>query len=206
VTTAIDRRDRRRAELGTIGPAVMDPAGALWVLDTVLPWRQGWPKPPCSCLLGKCGACERGRHADCLNVQRPSPWYASPEGWITDRAGMVLNGGASTLWLADRTCRYRCPCRCPTPPPRRPPTPEQLGLFVAELPALPLPPLPGPRRQHPVTRQLSHQCGRCGHDCAATGHHFACCGTENQHRARHTTGKVCTGHPCPDCSASDGER
>ena len=76
---------------------------------------------------------------------------------------------------------------------------EQLALFVDERAVPPLPPLPGPRRRHPITGQISHQCGRCGHDCADTAHHFACCGTENQHRARHTTGQVCTGHPCPDC-------
>jgi hypothetical protein len=130
--TAAATRERRRAELGTIGPAQMDPADALWILDYVLRWANGWPVTPCWCLLGTCGACATGQHQRCLNTQRPPAWHGSPEGWITDRRGFVLN---ATVWLADRTCRYRCPCACPPSPspatrPVPAPRPEQLDLFA----------------------------------------------------------------------------
>lgn len=136
----------RRAQLGTIGPALVDHDTALWILDNVLTASaRSHPGVPCSCLLGLCGPCQRGEcrrgreHDDCLNLQRPSSWYGIEDTWITDRRGMVTG---PSVWLADRTCRYRCPCTCWTEPPtnplpERPPArpvpsrPEQLDLFGA---------------------------------------------------------------------------
>ena len=136
----------RRAELGTIGPQLVDNETALWILDNVLPaTERAHPGLPCSCLLGLCGPCGRGEcrrgreHDDCLNIRRPAAFYGGPEGHLLNRAGFVRG---PAVWLADRTCRYRCPCTCWTEPPanplpERPPAvpassrPEQLDLFGA---------------------------------------------------------------------------
>lgn len=101
------------------GPQLMDPAAARWVLDVVLTWRKGEPDLPCSCLFGPCGRCGRGecrrggQHDVCLNTSRPSAYYGTEETWMTPRPGWAMG---VPVWLADRTCRYRCPCPCTTEP------------------------------------------------------------------------------------------
>jgi hypothetical protein len=107
------RLQERRATFADVG--VMDQAAALWVLDNVLTHQRGMPYIPCACLHGKCGPCERGdcrrgrKHDQCLNVRRPSAYYGTSETWLTPSPGYAMG---PEVWLADRTCRYRCPCTC----------------------------------------------------------------------------------------------
>jgi len=111
-------------------PDVMDPTAGAWVREhalTAYHRREGSLLRLCSCQYGICGACERGRCDQCLQVQllgRPD----SPGTYLTDRRGLVRG----LVWPAGRPCRYACPCRCPktaSAPLVVAPVPEQLDLF-----------------------------------------------------------------------------
>lgn len=128
----------RRATFAAVG--VMAEPAALWVLDNVLTYQRGMPQTRCACLHGLCGPCGRGEcrrgreHDACLNIRRPSAWFGTSETWLTPRPGYAMG---PKVWLADRTCRYRCPCPCST---ERPPVPVleagppvQLDLFAGAL-------------------------------------------------------------------------
>lgn len=86
----------------------------------------------CACQYGPSGWCAAGR---CANCQRPDPALIAWETVICDRTGVTpmhlpgpyehptpgLNGPRrerlAMVWLADRTCRWRCPCSCHTTKP-----------------------------------------------------------------------------------------
>ncbi|MFI6485220.1 DUF6248 family natural product biosynthesis protein [Nonomuraea sp. NPDC050663] len=111
----------------------MTPVEASWVRKHA--WTQAmrrcWKDTPayyssCSCQYGECVSCRDGKHRHC------SRGYAlrRTETMITDRRGRALylpdyythpsnvsaTGPARTnvaqVWLADRTCRWLCPCPC----------------------------------------------------------------------------------------------
>lgn len=82
----------------------------------------------CSCQYGASQYCERGEHGRC-HVGKGLP---SCEAFITDKADRVLylpaefayptltaTGArptrAAQVWLADRVCRWACPCPCHSP-------------------------------------------------------------------------------------------
>lgn len=123
------RLDERRATFADAG--VMDQAAALWVLDNVLTHQGGMPGTVCACLYGLCGPCSRGEcrrgrtNDSCLNIRRPSAYFGTSEAWLTPRAGFAMG---PEVWLADRTCRYRCPCTCSS---------EVLPVVVPAVPAGP---------------------------------------------------------------------
>lgn len=87
----------------------------------------------CGCDGGLTGHCEAGRHGKCSAGEA----RATVEGWITTSSCTVIDPVGGQVWLADRTCRYRCPCVChdgevPPAPARvdvAPDDPVQLDLF-----------------------------------------------------------------------------
>lgn len=103
----------------------------------------------CACQYGTCGYCVHGRHDACINRQTwPKHRIA---GYVCGRGGITppclaepyehetsasATGPQFTslaqVWLADRVCRWVCPCSCHTAPPE-PGPPLQLDLFGAAL-------------------------------------------------------------------------
>lgn len=77
-------------------------------LDTGLPTE-------CPCQWGPTGHCHQDRHGTCGAhvVELPET-----DIWTTGLAP------AAPVWLADRVCRWQCPCECHTD------RPEQLDLFA----------------------------------------------------------------------------
>lgn len=71
-------------------------------LDTGLPIA-------CPCQWGPTGHCHQDRHAACgAHVSTPPETHV----WTTRRKN------TTPVWLADRTCRWWCPCEChPEPKP-----------------------------------------------------------------------------------------
>lgn len=86
----------------------------------------------CPCQWGPSSYCLHGRHGRCRS-DAPSTY---PETWITDADGRVwgLAHQQVQVWLADRVCRWVCPCGCHTAP-AAPVEPVQLDLFAAVDPA-----------------------------------------------------------------------
>jgi hypothetical protein len=90
----------------------------------------------CGCEGGLTGHCDAGRHQKCSAGEA----RVTVEGWITTSSSTVLDSVGGQVWLADRTCRYRCPCDChdgkvpPLPAPARedvaPDAYVQLDLFA----------------------------------------------------------------------------
>ena len=86
----------------------MTPAEAAWVRDHVWPAamrRETGTAGLCPCQWGLCGHCAAGQHTECR-----TPDWAIPYGYLTDRHTHVL----ADVWLADRACRWVCPCPCRT--------------------------------------------------------------------------------------------
>lgn len=87
----------------------------------------------CGCQGGMTGHCDAGRHGKC----RAGEARVTVEGWITNSSEIVLDSRGGQVWLADRDCRYRCPCGChdgQVPPASAredvaPDDPVQLDLF-----------------------------------------------------------------------------
>lgn len=140
----------------------MKPEQAEWVRANV--WTQGMRNQfltspgyytTCACLSGMSSWCRTGKHERC---HRASP-LASWEGLICDRSGkypvefreefrhpsQTSATGPSRerlamVWLADRVCRWVCPCECGHP--------THAELVTTAKPA----PLPEPSR--PVAYEL----------------------------------------------------
>jgi hypothetical protein len=111
----------------------MTPGEAAWVRQHV--WTEGmrrvetatWPGhyTRCECQRGACHQCKRGVHERCMGRPRQSR-----EGMICDRTGVhpaifatpykhvTVDGSphptpVAQVWLADRVCRWVCPCGHP---------------------------------------------------------------------------------------------
>ncbi|WP_367128294.1 DUF6248 family natural product biosynthesis protein [Saccharothrix sp. HUAS TT1] len=132
----------------------MTPDEAEWVRTTV--WTPGMRKTfhevpafhlQCACQHGATGHCRNGNHDQCTPhvplpsnetyllkrggthpAQFPEPYFHRSR---TSRGGAFRNSHAE-VWLADRVCRWRCPCTCHPPPPPRLTRPVQLDLFTPE--------------------------------------------------------------------------
>lgn len=138
---------------------------ARWVRDEA--WtkkmRKAYESTPgyvrfCACQWGPTGHCKADNHTACQHTAAEP--HRSPEAYVcaSDGAGVlsfaepyVHTTGSATgpkreqaamVWLADRACRWRCPCDChtrspaaPEPPPATPSLridkPVQLDLFAA---------------------------------------------------------------------------
>lgn len=114
-------------------PRTMTPREAEWVRSQV--WsaamRKTFREVPafrtsCPCLSGPCQRCQAGQHDKC-DRREPLPCV---ETFITDRSERVVyfaepyqhptfsatgahHTRAAQVWLADRRCRYLCPCPDP---------------------------------------------------------------------------------------------
>jgi len=119
------------------------PDDATWVRAHAWPgWlHTQWRHNPdhvttCGCQWGPTGHCGRSRHAECwFATGRPGADHgpsAVVETWIATSRGEVAGvpGVTGRVWLADRVCRWRCPCTCHDPAlERRPGAAVQLDLF-----------------------------------------------------------------------------
>lgn len=107
-------------------------AEAAWIREQV--WTKAMRKTftevpghylACACQYGPTGHCRAGGHRNC-RAAKPQPHQ---ETYVCGRDGRVLynadfyehptltaTGGhlqrAAYVWLADRICRWRCPCDC----------------------------------------------------------------------------------------------
>lgn len=143
-------------------PAPMNDEAAAWVREFV--WtnrmRKAFADTPgayqhCACQAGPSGHCNADRHTKCWHADNEP--QRSPEAYVcgTDGTSVLMFAepfthptGSATgakrtshaqVWLADRACRWRCPCDChtgapvtPEPPPAAEPPidkPVQLDLF-----------------------------------------------------------------------------
>jgi hypothetical protein len=73
----------------------------------------------CACQAGPTGHCSGTQHGRCTGALMPTC-----ETYLCDRSGTVVvsypgdtkprhaRGSTVRVWLADRVCRYRCPCTC----------------------------------------------------------------------------------------------
>lgn len=96
--------------------APMPAYAAVWVREHV--WTQAMRTaigiPTCACHWGMTQHCLNGNHDRC---HRATP-QDFPATYITDANGCVpLDTTTAQVWLADRTCAWRCPCSCGHPPP-----------------------------------------------------------------------------------------
>lgn len=95
----------------------------------------------CLCQNGRSHNCGRGRHDLCIGTL--ANWHTiicRPDGTVaqfptsyahpTGSATGPQYEHAAFVWLADRVCRWVCPCDCHTAPPE-PGPPLQLDLFGA---------------------------------------------------------------------------
>jgi hypothetical protein len=99
----------------------------------------------CACQIGICGRCGMGDHHECSTPRLLDPTdqigggrpfgnaaVGLAEGYLCNRAGQVVTyrGAYVYVMLADRTCRWRCPCPqgCAAGTSLRP---VQLDLFAA---------------------------------------------------------------------------
>ncbi len=63
----------------------------------------------CACQAGPSGHCFAGRHHQCQFTRTETRrGLVVSESWLTARDGSALE----PVWLADRTCRWVCPCDC----------------------------------------------------------------------------------------------
>jgi hypothetical protein len=145
--------------------AVMTETAAAWVREHV--WtkkmRHAYKTTPghvhaCACQWGPTQHCKTSNHTACRhNTLAPhqvqETYVCGSDGdtvlsfterftYPTGSAVGPKRSAAAMVWLADRACRWRCPCGChtttgvaPVPPPAAPEpqtdTPVQLGLFDA---------------------------------------------------------------------------
>ncbi|WP_372672625.1 DUF6248 family natural product biosynthesis protein [Amycolatopsis kentuckyensis] len=103
----------------------MSEEDAAWIRDTV------WPKQlravhasapkfhlRCACQYGVTGHCaSNDGHEECQFAKPDATPQRSSETWITRKDGTVING--AEVWLADRVCRWSCPCECGHKPPKK---------------------------------------------------------------------------------------
>lgn len=126
--------------------ATMTPEQAEWVRDHVFtkPMRKCYAETPgyytmCACQSGMTTWCDTGVHHRCHRAT-PLPRH---EGFVDTRGGvhvayftadyehptLTATGRFPTrlaqVWLADRVCRWVCPCPCHSAPA----APEQLDLL-----------------------------------------------------------------------------
>lgn len=109
-------QDRAPAAQGPAG-ALMPAYAAVWVRAHV--WTQAMRNtlgiPVCACEYGMTQHCANGDHHRCHRAT-PQPF---PHTYITDANGCVpLDTTTAQVWLADRTCTWRCPCPCGHEPPK----------------------------------------------------------------------------------------
>lgn len=126
------------------------PADADWIATQVLSRKLDTDDiaraRSCACQHGICGRCSMGDHHECTTPRLLDPTIpigtadrrfrnaaiASPEGYLCTRAGQIVThrGAYVYVMLADRTCRWRCPCPqgCATGASLRP---VQLDLFAS---------------------------------------------------------------------------
>lgn len=107
----------------------------------------------CACQHGTTPPCQKGRHDLCgraTPLRRPEAAICDPRGMVTtfpqtyqhpSDVNAVGPGytSAAQVWLADRVCRWQCPCTCHTSQPT--PTPAK----AIPLPLTPAAPTPKPR-------------------------------------------------------------
>lgn len=113
------------------GHSPMDPATAAWIRACVWPpvLRRIYQHNPvaahtCACQWGATSACRNGIHEQC----RPGalPIAETCLTFANDQVAQLPGAGGieAQVWLADRTCAWRCCCRCHAAP-----EPEQSHLF-----------------------------------------------------------------------------
>lgn len=102
--------------------------------------------PMCSCQYGPSGHCDMGQHDKCAHTRLTYP--PDPETYIVNRLDQVLHvpdvfthplasitgrrpHREAQVWLADRACRWQCPCTCHTTPVAPVDKLGQLTLFEA---------------------------------------------------------------------------
>lgn len=92
----------------------------------------------CACQYGPTGSCERGRHdlcgrADALRACETTITRANftvthfPDRYHHPSDISAIGPrrtSAAQVWLADRVCRWECPCSCHAAPPAAPTAPE----------------------------------------------------------------------------------
>lgn len=125
---------------------LLDDHTAAWIRDHAWPPRMrntfltavGFYSS-CLCQNGRSHNCANGRHGRCPGtltgfhtiIGRPDGTVAefpAPYEHPTDSATGPQHEHAALVWLADRVCRWQCPCDCHTAP--APSKPVQLGLFA----------------------------------------------------------------------------
>lgn len=105
----------------------MTPEAAAWIRRHVLPaaYRRHTGPSTCPCQWGRCGHCQRGRHAECPKRTWHRHGQPSPDTWITSPNGMIAAAWAAVWRATGPACRWICPCDCPPelhpdlPPPVR---------------------------------------------------------------------------------------
>jgi hypothetical protein len=112
----------------------MTPEQAAWVRDNALTPRiiaTSGPLHLCACQLGQSTWCHNDKHSKCAHLTNPR-WYdrGTFETLLqrADGSGVTWPGFVQVdVWLADRTCVWRCSCGChapasvPAPVPAAPP-------------------------------------------------------------------------------------
>lgn len=125
---------------------MMTPEQAAWVRQHA--WtkkmRHTYAETPgfytsCACQYGLTSWCQHDKHGRCHRA-KPLTSHETVICWRGDRPAYFLEefthktedatgwkrSRLAMVWLADRVCRWVCPCGCHTAPA----APEQLGLFV----------------------------------------------------------------------------
>ncbi|MFI6909898.1 DUF6248 family natural product biosynthesis protein [Nonomuraea sp. NPDC050394] len=127
----------------------MTPDEAAWVREHAWTERMrhvettAWPGhyTQCACQRLDCHPCTHNQHNRCTRGPRQSR-----EGMIADRTGVhpacfaqpyqhvTIDGPprptpVAQVWLADRVCRWSCPCPCGRPTAPKPATYELVPLF-----------------------------------------------------------------------------
>lgn len=113
---------------------LMDPASAAWVWEHVFTATMRQAAPGyflhCQCQWGLSGTCKAGQHDKCAHRRLTYP--PGDETTVTDMQFHVLafpnryrhptpsvtgahRMATAAVWLADRRCRWRCPCPCHSP-------------------------------------------------------------------------------------------
>uniref|UniRef100_UPI003F49504A DUF6248 family natural product biosynthesis protein n=1 Tax=Amycolatopsis sp. CA-151526 TaxID=3239921 RepID=UPI003F49504A len=87
---------------------------ARWIREVV--WTEhhrkwcGGPRDwhRCRCQWGVSDNCRRGEHRTCTKIRSSGP-LSGPDTYLTISGDKRLH---VAVWLADRTCRWTCPCNC----------------------------------------------------------------------------------------------
>lgn len=126
---------------------LLDDDTAAWIRDHA--WTPAMRNPfllavgvysTCLCQNGRSHACGRGQHKQCPDplrswhtiIRRPDNTVAQFPKPYQHRTESDLGADyerSAFVWLADRVCRWQCPCNCHTAPALS--TPVQLDLFAA---------------------------------------------------------------------------